>query len=328
MENQRPDISYVLCVYRSYGIENGLYSIVNQKKNTDISREVIIVNDASQDNAIEIAINILRKFSVKYKVINNNTNCGPSISFNVGARVASGRYLVFMDADDFIPSQVEERTLDIIKKEKGDWLFGKTYKIIDDISEKEMDQISCLNSVEYLVVTDNILNYVLTKTRIAATYLMVEKGLFEKSGGFDEKCFIQDVPIFLRLAINSKKLVYCENYLFYFKRSVDSLSSKLKQVNGDGFLSQYNFLKEHSDRINSLDQEILKTNLLSSLMKSFKRMKVRSGNYKKVLLYYILNKLGCSVKLEKILELRKNMPAEIIPPLAPKNEISNAVKHL
>jgi glycosyltransferase involved in cell wall biosynthesis len=327
MENQNPDISYILCIYRSYGIENGLYSIINQKTNTEISREVIIVNDASQDDAIEISCNLLDKFSVSYKVVNNDTNYGPSISFNIGARNASGNYLVFMDADDFIPSQVEEKTLDILKTEKGDWLFGKTYKIIDDIGEKEMDHISDLNNMKYLAVTNNILNYVLTKTRIAATYLMVEEELFERSGGFDEKCFIQDVPIFLRLAINSKKLIYCENYLFYFKRSVDSLSSKLRQVNGDGFLSQYNFLKEHSGRINSIDQEILRKKLLSSLVKSFKRMKVRSGNYQKVLLYYVMNKLGRSVNLAKIVELRKNMPTEIIPPLILDDEIGNGGKH-
>lgn len=306
------DISYILCIYRAYEIENGLNSIISQRGNESIVREVVIVNDACQDNGVELACQFLDNHSVPYKVVHNEKNCGPSISFNRGARNASGNYLIFVDADDFFPNDVEAKTVELIKREGGDWLFGKTNKIDGYISQEKMAELSALDQLNYRVIEGNILNYILTKARIAATYLMVEKTLFAKSGGFDERCFVQDVPIFLRLAIHSTKLIYCDNYLFYFKRNVDSLSSKLKLVNSDGFLSHYYFLQDYSGKIAETEQKILRKILVSTLMKSFQRMKNHSGNYLQVFFYYILSKIGFDVKEASIVKLRKGMPEDII----------------
>lgn len=58
--------------------------------------EVIVVDDRSSDNSAEI----VRKFPVK--LIQNQRNSGPTKTRNIGARQATGDYLLFLDGDAII----------------------------------------------------------------------------------------------------------------------------------------------------------------------------------------------------------------------------------
>lgn len=308
-EDKKIDVSYIFSIYRRFGIENGLSCFLNQ--NTILNREVIVVDDASTDNAIDFLKEAFDKHNIDYKIIRNSKNLGPSCSFNIGANNARGKYLVFVDADDFFPYSVEQIVFNTIEKENGDFIFGKTAKIDENISKEEMDSISNLNHFHYKVIDKEILNYIMSYTRIAATYLMVKREVFLKTQGFDERCFIQDVPIFLRLAINSNRLIYVQNCLFFFKKSYGTLSSRTKQVNKDGFNSYYYFLNDNQNNISKKDGIILRKLIISMLYKAFKRSRIKSGNYLAVLYFYIKTKLGFDVNLERITLLKSLTPREL-----------------
>ena len=84
-------------------IEDCLDSLVNQTLQ-DI--EIIVINDGSTDNTLE---NIL-KYSTKDKRIKvlYQKNAGPSAARNKGLEAATGEYVAFVDADDWIsPNYME-----------------------------------------------------------------------------------------------------------------------------------------------------------------------------------------------------------------------------
>jgi len=86
----------------NYGlyVERCLRSCLDQKHVEPGSHEVILVDDSSQDNTLEI----IEKFksAPNLRIIANPTNVGVAEAANIGIRASLGRYFVRVDADDYI----------------------------------------------------------------------------------------------------------------------------------------------------------------------------------------------------------------------------------
>ena len=95
MHKQEIFFSIIIPTYnRAYCISDAVQSVLNQ---TFDNFELIIVDDASTDITFEIIENI-NDHRIKY--VRNEANKGQSASLNVGAAIAKGRYLAFLDSDD------------------------------------------------------------------------------------------------------------------------------------------------------------------------------------------------------------------------------------
>ena len=99
MENNEPLLSIVLPVYNSEKyVGKAIESILNQ---TFKDFELIIVNDASKDNSI----NICKKYSYideRIKIVDKKINEGLLLARASGINIAKGIYVGFVDSDDFI----------------------------------------------------------------------------------------------------------------------------------------------------------------------------------------------------------------------------------
>lgn len=100
-------LSIIIPVYKvEEYIEKCLSSIFATNISLDLF-EVIIVNDGTPDGSM----NIVAKFSVKYNniIVYSQENKGLSEARNVGANLAKGKYLWFVDSDDWLPAGAIER---------------------------------------------------------------------------------------------------------------------------------------------------------------------------------------------------------------------------
>lgn len=70
--------------------------------------EIIIVNDCSTDNTLDIVKYISQKDS-RVQIISNAVNLGGGGSRNVGLDIAVGEYIIFLDDDDYIESDMLEK---------------------------------------------------------------------------------------------------------------------------------------------------------------------------------------------------------------------------
>lgn len=99
MGNNEPLLSIVLPVYNSEKyVGKAIESILNQ---TFKDFELIIVNDASKDNSI----NICKKYSYideRIKIVDKKINEGLLLARASGINIAKGIYVGFVDSDDFI----------------------------------------------------------------------------------------------------------------------------------------------------------------------------------------------------------------------------------
>lgn len=108
------DLSIIIPVYNAAPLLNRcLDSIFNQT--TQYTYEVILVDDGSTDNSIEIIKSRKEKNITLYK----QKNSGPSVARNKGIELAKGGFIAFLDADDYWLDGFIEKTLSFIESDSN-----------------------------------------------------------------------------------------------------------------------------------------------------------------------------------------------------------------
>ena len=110
-------VSVIIPIYNSEKyLKKTLDSILNQ---TFKDLEVICINDCSTDNSPEI----LKEYSSndkKIKLMNLHQNIGAARSRNIGIESAKGKYIYFLDSDDYIDKNYLECMVDKLERENCD----------------------------------------------------------------------------------------------------------------------------------------------------------------------------------------------------------------
>ena len=102
---EHPCVSVIIpCYNYARYLEECIASIAEQ---TFKNYEIIIVNDGSTDNSLEVADKIkINNKSIKITIINQTNSGQPAISRNNGIKKAKGKYILCLDADDKIKSNM------------------------------------------------------------------------------------------------------------------------------------------------------------------------------------------------------------------------------
>lgn len=110
-------ISVIISLYNKQEyIANTVYSVLNQSFH---DFELIIVNDGSTDNSLNI-VNEINDYRVK---VLSKENGGVSSARNTGINFANGDYIFFLDADDIISSDC----LSVLDSLISDFPFADVY---------------------------------------------------------------------------------------------------------------------------------------------------------------------------------------------------------
>lgn len=116
-------LSIIIPVYNAQNyLEECLQSIV---RNEYEDLEVIIVNDGSKDNSLEIC-NRFKNSDSRIQIIDKK-NTGVSDSRNVGIRASKGQYIMFLDADDFFEFDTFTIIIEDIMKDRYDFIAYSYY---------------------------------------------------------------------------------------------------------------------------------------------------------------------------------------------------------
>ena len=100
-KNILPEFSIIICNFNhAKWIERCLRSIAHQENIDNNQYEIILVDDKSSDNSLEIIKNINSKLDIR--IIKNKKNLGLPASLNKAIQTSLGRYIVRVDSDDYI----------------------------------------------------------------------------------------------------------------------------------------------------------------------------------------------------------------------------------
>ncbi len=117
--------SIVVPCYNSFEhMHNCLESLKSQTFN---DFEIIFIDDCSQDDTYLQLEEYLNKSNFNYKLLKNDENLGAGLTRNVGIENATGKYVMFVDADDYIQSNTLELLEYIIVENKVECIFFDYY---------------------------------------------------------------------------------------------------------------------------------------------------------------------------------------------------------
>lgn len=152
-------VSIIVPVYNvEKYLEECMDSLVNQTLQ-DI--EIIAINDGSTDNSLKI----LNKYKKKYPnklIIIDQENQGISVARNNGLEIATGKYIGFVDSDDYIKHDMFEKLYNKIEKTKSDivicdfeeyYMKSESFNYINFTNKLKCnnlyDDASIINTIDY-----------------------------------------------------------------------------------------------------------------------------------------------------------------------------------
>lgn len=114
------DLSVIVPVYNMAKDGNLEYCINSLVRQTLQSMEIIAVDDASTDDSLNILQEFEKKYPGRVKAVASPENRRQGGARNLGLREAQGRYIGFMDADDWVVEDLYERMVELAKSTGAD----------------------------------------------------------------------------------------------------------------------------------------------------------------------------------------------------------------
>ena len=138
-----PDVSIIITNY-NYGkyVSRCIRSCLSQNMT---NAEVIVVDDVSTDNSIEV----LKPFEGQIRLIKNQHNMGVAAAANETLKVSRGQFVIRVDADDFVSADMAYFMKTFLETNHDAFCVSCDYVLVDDyenvIERKyaEKDNISC-----------------------------------------------------------------------------------------------------------------------------------------------------------------------------------------
>lgn len=138
-------ISVIISVYN---VEKYLHVCINSiLKQSYQDFEIICIDDASTDSSTKILEYFAEKDS-RIKIIKNKLNMGPGQSRNKGIEVAKGKYILFLDSDDWYSPNALELLFNEAEKNNLDIVIAKAIVYYDDKKRFDIERMYNIISME------------------------------------------------------------------------------------------------------------------------------------------------------------------------------------
>ena len=249
--------------------------VLSLKNQTYKNVEIIVINDGSTDNTLEI-IN-----SLDITVIDKE-NGGVSSARNMGLKIATGDYILFVDADDYVEKNYIESIVNIINEYNYDIIetplvFEANIKnnIANYTEYKIEGERKSLNfSQEYF---DNELRYVIG--------VFYKKELI-KDLYFDESVRCYEDGMFNSIAkLRSKSYYFYPKCFYHYVQYLNSLSKTVSDKHMDYILVMDKLSEYYKDNnyLTNYIENIFKNNVIALILFKLPYFKKNKYKYKKEL---------------------------------------------
>ncbi|WP_208558899.1 glycosyltransferase family 2 protein [Marinilactibacillus kalidii] len=197
-------LSVVVPVYNleSY-IDQCIDSLLNQ---TYSDYELILINDGSTDNSLEICNQYAQKDS-RIRVVDKK-NEGISLTRNRGIQEASCEYIFFLDGDDWIHQETLKSYYDIIKQDQTiDLVFGRMSMFFDGDDQLKPDEFIVENELVYQKDGKSSFMAIVDKIgfmRLGVRGLFRRQFLIENDIYFKPNMYSEDVEWMMNCVLHAK----------------------------------------------------------------------------------------------------------------------------
>ena len=242
-----PKVSFVIPVYKvGKYIENSMKSVCYQ---TFKDFEVVLVDNNTPDDSIEIAERVLKEGNVDYRVVRQKKQGLPAAR-NMGIREARGEWIISIDPDDTVSTRFLADLYECATVNNLDTVFSKYSEVGEDglfVFPEENKE-----GVTEIYYKDEVLNLLLVrKLPLMISNMFFKKDAFIKKGcWFDEDVVLgADLINLWRILINTDRIAYVNKFLYNHFERPDSLMTAPSWMKIDSNIKGYSRLrtciKEH-----------------------------------------------------------------------------------
>ncbi len=226
-------------------------SLVNQTLD-DI--EIIFINDGSSDKSLDLIKEYKKHYSNKIKIIDQE-NAGISVARNNGIKIATGKYIGFVDSDDFVDLNMFEHLYSEIEKTKSDIVvcnYKKYYQSDDNyININVVKNINSTNIYEDTTLINSI-DY-------GPCNKLYKKSLFDGIE-FPVNKKYEDLNAILKIFLKANKISKINEFLYFYRINENGETLTVnKRVNDIVYiLSDLIAYCKKSEKYNLLEYELRK----------------------------------------------------------------------
>ena len=220
-------VSIILPIYNAEKyLERCLESIITQ---TYANIEIILINDGSTDNSI----NIIKEYAIKDSriIIIDKENEGVSVARNIGILKARGKYICFVDADDYIEKSMIEKMKCCIDKENVDLVRINYYNIMTNGKKIKGNIEKYANRIfKKDEIKSELIEGIISGEFPAFVYLlMIKRGKINAMFPKDIS-YMEDTIFCIDLFLNCNSIYFLDETLYYYNLNEGSATQNPKNL--------------------------------------------------------------------------------------------------
>lgn len=269
------DVSLIVPMYN---VEKTLPRCVESiLKQTHKNIEIILVDDESPDKCGEMAENYAKQ-DKRVKVIHQK-NKWLGGARNSGLRIATGKYVCFVDSDDYLRLDMCEKLLSCLEQKPADVVAFDFYSVSKDGEIKDSNRLPIIPDKLYegrkvqdllypIIISSHIMNGACMK--IYNRNFLIDNNLF-----FDETVrYAEDYVFCLELFPKITSFVYYNKPCYYYAENSESIMHSIDPHLVDKFVILYNYREDFLKRENISTKQNRKSSaelLVSMIVKTLNR---------------------------------------------------------
>lgn len=272
-------LSIIVPVYNTEKYLNRcIDSIIQAIKLVKDKVEIIIINDGSKGNADEIIESYVKNFPDTIVYIKQE-NKGRGATRNVGISKARGKYISFIDSDDYIDDNMYLDMLSKLKSEDADIAICDFQNIIENNPENS-GRIEAKN----LNIEDNKFGCFDVLILPSCCNKIISKELFNNVK-FPEHINYEDLAIIPSIVLKAKKIVYLPNMYYKYYQNSDSIMNKEYDTENLNLIDALEISLKNIDNLNLSKEDLKKAEYMLCTRRFYEELleKIMFSNNKKEL---------------------------------------------
>ncbi len=192
--------------------------------------EVICINDASEDTSRDIVRQYAQKDN-RILMLETNQESGQSYARNLGLEIASGEYVGFVDADDWVELDMFEKLYNRAKLTNSDITMCQSQLYDDKTQETYTNDYYSLKPLEKF--GDSTFSPIEVKNEILDINVVLWNKIYKKEfldkiqARFAQGYIYEDMPFFFETFLKAEKVsVLWENLYYYRQNGTSSTMQK------------------------------------------------------------------------------------------------------
>lgn len=251
--------------------------------------EIILINDGSTDKSLQIAEDFEKKYP-QVKVI-SQTNQGVSEARNRGLGIAEGKYILFVDSDDFIEPHSVHKIISLSEENNLELCFFRARVEYED--GRYIDQESSYFDHNKIFSGNFIITHGMNFSSIWYTLYRSSK-LKEINLFFSFGIVQEDVEFCMKLYPQCSRIMFTDEVVYHYRHYGDSLTRNInvdrihEQCISNLHIANHIFEYITQENITRTVKEVYTRKMNSMLVSQLLRLSnLRSNNQKEFLRQYI-----------------------------------------